>query len=230
MEFITGVFAWVGAFFVLGPIFWLISAVMFGWLIYLTEEAENHFLAVVLVSVFIWIASSANSIPFSPLVWLKWFAVYMAIGAGWSFLKWFSFLHTTKDELKSLKQNFFTSKRKNGGVRNPTEYLVDGFGDRSGKFTPEGFPEFASFLNDSNYLGIGSYGRRSKVSEIKTVSDVIPKVSDFFGRLTSWIVWWPTSAFWTILNDPIRRIARQIVNFFRGAYTRMANAVFSSEV
>lgn len=223
MEFITGVFAWVGAFFVLGPIFWLISAVMFGWLIYLTEEAENHFLAVISVSAFIWIASSANSIPFSPLVWLQWFAVYMAVGAAWSFIKWFSFLHTAKDELKNLKKQFFK------GVHDPNDYLVDGFTDCSGKFREDRFAEFAKYLNENHYLGIGNY-RRSNVAEIKTASDVIPKVSDFFARLTSWIVWWPTSAFWTILNDPIRRIARQIVNFFRGAYTRMAAAVFSSEV
>lgn len=222
MEFLSGVFAAVAAFFIIGPIFWLISAVLFGWLIFLTEEREGHFLAIVSVSAFIWLATSANGIGFEPLLWLKWFGIYLAAGAAWSFIKWFSFLHKTKDKLTSLKKSYLNRLRDRDAIAG---VLVDGYEDGSGKFLPEAFPAFAKYLKDNDYLRSGY-----KSVEINKPIDVIPSVSDNYSRLTSWIVWWPTSAFWTILNDPIRRIARQIVKVFRELYSKMGASVFSSEV
>lgn len=221
-EFFTGVLATIGALFVIGPIFWLISAVLFGWLIFLTEENDGHFMAVVSVGLFVWLATRANGIGFEPLLWLKWFGIYLAVGSAWSFVKWFSFLHKTKDRLKKLKQTYLLKYNE----ESRREILVDGYADGSGKFRPEAFPAFAEFLTNQRYLE----GRHYNSIDIEKPSDVIPNVSDNFAKLTSWIVWWPTSAFWTILNDPIRRIARQIVKVFRELYSKMAAHVFSSEV
>lgn len=225
MDFVSGVlvgFVGLFAFATLSIWFWLIAAVSFGWLIYLTEESENFFLAVVLVAVFAWLMASANefSITANPLLILKWFGVYMAVGAGWSFLKWLSFLFKTKDELKRLKRKYL-SKLTDTEVREALVADVDGYHDSNGKFEKAAFPKFAEFLKDNSYLGYQTF---------KLPSDVIPSVTQYYGKLTSWIVWWPVSAFWTILNDPIRRIAQQLVNVFRSLYERMAAAVFSSEV
>jgi len=219
MDFITGVFVgFVGlfAFATLSIWFWLIAAVSFGWLIYLTEESENFFLAVILVAAFAWLVASANdfSITTNPLLILKWFGIYMAVGACWSFLKWLSFLFKTKDELKRLKKRYMSGLTENEA----REAVVSGGG---GKFKEAAFPAFALFLRDNDYLGYQTF---------KQPSDVVPSVTQYYGKLTSWIVWWPVSAFWTILNDPIRRIARQIVKVFRSLYEQMAAAVFSSEI
>lgn len=45
---------------------------------------------------------------------------------------------------------------------------------------------------------------------------------------TMWMVWWPFSAFWTLLNDPLKRIYRMIVQHLGGMLTRMSNAVFAN--
>ncbi len=77
-------------------------------------------------------------------------------------------------------------------------------------------------------MGIGIYPRN--ISKIKKPSDVVPTVKGRFSDLTRWIVWWPMSAFWTILNDPLRRLAEALVRAFKGIYTKIALSVFSEEV
>lgn len=211
-EFFTGVFATIGAIFIFGTLwFWIVSAAVFGWLIFLTEGEEAHsiFASLILVA-FIWIMSSVNDISIiaNPLLWLKWGAIYMVIGAVWSFIKWFSFLYKQKDKLKSLKETY---------IKKNKIQLVDG------KFSHTDWPDYAKYLGQSYY-------EPNRHKTIREPTDVIPTVKGRFDDLTRWIIWWPMSAFWTILNDPLRRIARTMINALKGAYTRMAAAVFSSEV
>ncbi len=215
MEFLSGVFAalLLWPIFIIGTLwFWAFCAGVFGWMIFLTEE-DSHFFASISLVAFIWLMSSANgfSVLVNPLVWLKWGVVYFAIGSVWSFLKWFSLLHRSKDQQRKLKASYLKW--------HPDIELVDG------KFSDADFPQYAEYLNDQNYLGKNQYH-----NPIKERSDATPSLTERAGDLTRWIVWWPMSAFWTILNDPIRRIAEALVRVFKGVYTRMALSVFEGEV
>ncbi len=109
-DIITGVLATVGGLFLFGTLwFWVISSVIFGWLIFLTEGDEVHpFGAGFVLFGFIWIMASVNdfSVLANPLLWLKWAAIYLVIGVVWSIIKWFSFLHKQKDKLTNLKEAY----------------------------------------------------------------------------------------------------------------------------
>ncbi len=211
-EFFTGLLATVGGLFLFGTLwFWVVSAVIFGWLIFLTECEESHNFGAGLVLVaFIWIMSSVNDISViaNPLLWLKWAALYLVIGVVWSVIKWFSFLHKQKDILNNLKEDCVET---------------EGIGLVDKKVSDSDWPTFVKFLKDHSYAPNGH-------DKIKKRADVVPTVKGRFGDLTRWIIWWPMSAFWTILNDPLRRVAEAIVRALKGIYTNMANAVFSSEI
>lgn len=211
-EFFTGLLATVGGLFLFGTLwFWVVSSVIFGWLIFLTEGEESHTFGAGLVLVgFVWIMSSVNDISViaNPLLWLKWVTIYLVLGVIWSVIKWFSFLHKQKDKLNSLKEVYIE--------RNNLELI-------------------AKRISDSDWLGFVKYLSDQKYSpngydKIKKREDVIPTVKGRFSDLTRWIVWWPMSAFWTILNDPLRRIAEALVRALKGIYTNIANSVFSNEV
>ncbi len=209
-EFFTGIFAFLGAFFVFGTLwFWVDSVSFFGLMIYWTEEDCNYFAGIGLAAL-VWTMASVNgfSIVANPMLWIKWAVVYFAIGTMWSFLKWFSYLHGVKRTLRELKEKFIKK----------TQVVLR----KDGTFEDRDFAGFADYLRDNHYLGYGN--------EIETRSDVIPTMNDNFGDLVRWIVWWPFSAFWTILNDPIRRLAEFIVRRFRGMYEGLANSVFKNEV
>ena len=160
-----------------------------------------------------WVVSSVSSVNdisviANPLLWLKWVAVYLVVGIVWSVIKWFSFLHKQRDIHNNLKEEYIE--------RNNLELIAKRISDSD-------WLGFVKYLSDKNYAPNG-------YDKIKKRSDVIPTVKGRFSDLTRWIVWWPMSAFWTILNDPLRRLARAMVNALKGQYTKMANAVFSSEV
>lgn len=48
------------------------------------------------------------------------------------------------------------------------------------------------------------------------------------GTITMWMVYWPWSALWTLLNDPIKRLYRAIYQALTTTYQRMANWVYDS--
>jgi hypothetical protein len=209
-EFFTGILAFFGAFFVFGTLwFWVVSVAFFGLMIYWTEDDSNFFAGIGLAAS-VWTMASVNdfSIIANPMLWVKWAAIYFVLGTVWSFLKWFSYLHRVKDELRKLKDKFVTKTRV---------VLRE-----DGTFEDADFAGFADYLGDEHYLGYGH--------TIETRADVVPTMADKFGDLVRWIVWWPFSAFWTILNDPIRRLAEFIVRRFRSIYEGLAARVFKNEV
>ena len=209
MEWFTNIFAAIGALFVFGSLwFWIVGIAFFGLLTYYTEK-DSHVLATISAIVFIWIVASVNEVSLlaNPMLWLQWGGIYLGVGAFWSLLKWFSFLNQEKDELRKIKQRFLD---ENPDVK-PRE---------NGTFTDSDFADFAKFINDK------IYGHRS----VQNRSDLIPSVGEHRTELVAWIVWWPFSAFWTILNDPLRRLANFVVERMRGVYESMASRVFKNEV
>ena len=210
-ELLSSATAFIGALFVFGTLsFWIISALFLSWVIWITEVVdETHAIfATVLLALFVWVLSSVNdfTVTAHPLQWLKWIGIYLAIGTGWSILKWISLLYRYKDKLKAAKESFEEK----------------GFNLVDGKISTPDWKEFTEHLYKVGY--------KPNNQLVKTREDVIPTVKNRFGDLTRWIVWWPTSAFWTILNDPLRRIAEYIVKNLKQVYTRIADAVFSEEV
>lgn len=48
-----------------------------------------------------------------------------------------------------------------------------------------------------------------------------PEAGDFKSKIANWMVYWPWSAFWTLLNDPVRKIAC----FLRDRLTGILNKI-----
>ena len=57
---------------------------------------------------------------------------------------------------------------------------------------------------------------------------IIPAVRDHKSRVTMWMVWWPWSMIWTLLNDPIRRMWRTIWKRLQKTYAQIAARAFRS--
>lgn len=51
---------------------------------------------------------------------------------------------------------------------------------------------------------------RDEVLQAAGLKRIPPSVLDEKSRILPWMIWWPLSAAWTIVNDPIRRIFQQI--------------------
>lgn len=57
--------------------------------------------------------------------------------------------------------------------------------------------------------------------------DIPPQPHHNKSRITSWMIYWPASAVWTLLNDPLKRIYRFIYEHISSLLTRISNHIFS---
>lgn len=124
---------------------------------------------------------------------------YFVAGTVWSVVKWWFFVRNCREEYDERKAEFL---RQNG---------VEGTAVPD-KLKPK-WKENLSF----------GYGRRnSRLGE-----DVIPKAAKHKGRIMTWMCYWPWSMVWTVLNDPVKRLFKQIYLQIQGLLQSISNRAFS---
>ena len=87
------------------------------------------------------------------------------------------------------------------------------------------FKWYAFLLNERDYFR--KHGARDESWRKK---EYPPKVSVHRTDLIAWIIYWPFSLLWTLVNDPIRRIATAIYRQIEGLLQAMSNNVFKNDV
>jgi hypothetical protein len=55
-----------------------------------------------------------------------------------------------------------------------------------------------------------------------------PKVRQNKSRITLWMMYWPWSAVWTVINDPVRKIFAAIFHELQGLYQKIADSVYKN--
>ena len=200
---------------------WVVPVVFFFIILAFAENEKNFFAGISLIIFTAIMYHSGFIILTDPWVVAKYFAYYFAIGALWSTIKWWRYLTGKANNFKVSKVKFI--KRLNQINKDNPDFLQMGATHKT-KIPEEINTRFKDFIIDE--LGL-SYSQRAVNREDKTISEiVIPTAQDNKERITTWILWWPTSLFWTILNDPLVKLANAIYDRFQGIYSRISNMVF----
>lgn len=84
------------------------------------------------------------------------------------------------------------------------------------------------------HYAVRKYNEWQSVSNDRTMADYsrihgirLPlQVSDYKMMIVSWLVYWPLSAVWTLLNDPIRRLVNEIYNKIAGTLQSISDTAF----
>lgn len=209
---------WLAALFIVtGMWVWFWAAVCF-FVVLAFSENEKNFFAFVTVGAFIALMhhSEVFSIFVDPLTALTWLAVYFLAGSGWSIVKWFSFTRKEGERFGELKLEYLTILNKHNDLDKQFEVDIKTVIPEELIFT------FNKFLTEKYYR----YRLNPDYDE-RTLAGVIPSALQNKERLVTWILWWPTSAFWTILNDPLIRFANWIYGRFQGLYKKIAHRNFA---
>jgi len=200
--------------------FWTFSALAF-FVIMAFAENEKNFWAFITLGVFIglmeWSGSTTilNTITSNPLVIIKWAALYFVIGSVWSIIKWFSYVSNKAKEFGEKKLAYIIKYNAVGSERikvtNQEFYELE-----VSVKTP--IPEISTedFLSFLRKVGYMTYSANS----------IIPSATNNKDRLVSWIIWWPTSALWTLINDPIRKLAEKLYGSLQGVYSKISQQAF----
>jgi hypothetical protein len=185
--------------------FWATIAVFAIALIYLVEEESGGMATFTLILSLLFLNFIAKLGIFvyvlhNPLSALGWVGAYLAVGVVWSVVKWGFFLHGQLDKYKEAKATFLAS-------RNAKE------------LTPELSKAFKKYLNDE-YTGynVGSYKRVV----------INPQVTDYKSTIIFWMSYWPFSATWTLINDPVRKVYQFMYNRLRNMLQAISDRMFKS--
>lgn len=127
---------------------------------------------------------------------------YFVVGTAWSVVKWFLFALKRKEEYLEAKEHWRVEDEQREAFDRDRQNLV-----KTGPTKWEDSARRAGFLNRKGTL--------------------VPLVRENKERVMLWMVYWPWSALWTIINDPIKRLFRHIFNMIQDALQVVANRVFA---
>jgi len=82
----------------------------------------------------------------------------------------------------------------------------------------------------TEHQGTTSYEASVILKNAGLASKVPPKVGDHKARIMGWMMLWPASMVWTVLNDPVRWVFEEIYARIGGGLQRISNHVFRDVV
>lgn len=133
------------------------------------------------------------------------FVGYFVVGSFYSMMKFWCFLQKIKDRYLSYR----------------VSWLVRELGDFKGG-TNDSYETYA--IPDELK---GKWTNSLETMERGVVFDFAAgklRVSRYKSLITSWIVWWPISGIWFIINDPVKRIANWLFEKFKSIYSKIYRA------
>ncbi len=135
----------------------------------------------------------------SPWLALTFIAGYAVIGSVWSIIKFRFYISNKKEEFRNMKEGWLDNQGINGEIVPPTREA-----------------------DWRKYIGTRGWN----LIEIQTKRGMV-KIPERFrlrkhkGRLMTWVGFWPVSFIWTMINDPIRKMSREIYRKLSGIYQRI---------
>lgn len=116
-------------------------------------------------------------------------SIYVAVGIGWSFGKWWFFVHDKSERRKRAHTAFLEQHQMT-------------------QMHPELVYQWSHSL---------AFNETRK-----------PRAREHIDRLVLWSCYWPWSFVWTMLNDPVRKLFRSLVEQLHGWYDAVATRAYDA--
>ena len=185
--------------------FWMLLVVHFFVLLALIEYEKVGWatlsLGVVFAALyFLGDFNIASAVLQNPLAAALVLGGYFVAGTAWSIAKWYLYVTDLSNKCKELKTEFLQRR------------------DVSSSVIPDSLKkEWRETL--SSQFG---YSR----SPLSLNGSLAPKVSDHKGRIMTWMCYWPWSFVWTMINDPVKKLFRQIYLRIQGLLQSISDRAF----
>lgn len=191
-------------FFVIGGVFfWLLAIIITVLLTALIEWERPVLSGFTLIFTFLVLAFLGNfnifaEIQAHPFISLGVFVGYFAVGTLYSIGRWWLFIHNRTSGLKKLKKEFLEFRKLPAG-------------SKISRLDRERKKEWRSALRGINR---GDFHK--------------PEINENKRKILTWMVYWPWSFVWTILNDPVTKLFKQIFNQLRFIYEEITARAYAS--
>jgi hypothetical protein len=188
--------------------FWFAALIPFLILIALVENERSGWAMFTVIATFVALVSLGN------LNWLDWivhhpltiigaFVAYVLAGMGWGVAKWSFYVAKLAAKYETYKAEFIS---KHGALTDETvsNEIRKNRGYNSNELTNRDF--FKRIVGEK---------RLSR-----------PNLAANRGRIMFWMSYWPASAVWTLLNDPITHLYRIIYAKMIRVFEGITNSMF----
>ena len=193
--------------FLIGSLsFWILILIEFILLLALVEYERPGlgFLSLLGVGILLKVFADVNLLEY--VIQFPWHTAlgalgYFTIGTVWSIFKWYFFVREKREKYLAAKEEYEKSpersfQRERGAVAEVTDFP-----------TPWEKSMVRSMLLNSKH-------------------GIIPLPGDNKSRILMWMAYWPWSAFWTLINDSVKKVYKFIYENISGLLLRISKAAF----
>lgn len=139
-----------------------------------------------------------------PIVSALWVFGYFVVGFLWSFVKWWLYVHKKAEEFSRIRHGFLIGRQISYNRKAVTH------------------PELGNITEDTKIPENLMDEWKSHIS----CHGVIPRVRDNKGKISMWVIYWPASMVWSLVNDFVKKFIRIIVMKCRKIYEGITKRAF----
>ena len=173
-------------------------------LLFAIEYEKAGWATITLITVFTLLAFFGNfniaiAVRTHPIESVLCLGGYFVFGTFWSITKWWFFVRARKATYDEYKAEFLKKHNINS-------------------ITSDCKSQFKEFMD--NYRS----GRRYWENELSWEK---PIAKDNKSRIMTWMVYWPWSMVWTLLNDPVKKMFKAIYNRIVVVFDKISDNIYS---
>lgn len=229
----TGFFTGILTFLLLPWVSYIVITIFFIALIIFHERGQigwSHIVFIIIVAylLFKFNITDFKSIINNPLPILKWVIIYLIVGMAWSFLKWYLYLRNTLEEFNNTKEQIASSIKQTSNEKYDKEIfkrkLFSVF-----QYEKNGIKiEQSAIIETINVVLSEGKETKSVPLDIHEYKIINPQITKCKALVVSWIMHWPASLVWTLINDPIKKIINYIFKFIKSTFQKISDKMFKS--
>ena len=160
--------------------------------------------------------------------------IYAVIGVLWSFAKWYFKLSGVRDTYLELKEKYVKQHKPVNFLQAQPELSDEELqaltkDEAIARDThAEVHLNFFSWVRNSMHIYDGSVSKSDVLADpANIVKSIKPLAMNHKSSITQWIAFWPVSFAWTIINDPVRKVANYIFSRIKGTFQKMSDSMFA---
>lgn len=141
--------------------------------------------------------------------------LYFFIGTVWAFARWFLHLLNVRTSFVDFKLAFMYDNKI-------TDTDVKSWGGTAVcEFAKQIQRRFRTYVNYDVPVD-----HKDLFDPAEITHAIKPVAARNKSNICQWIVFWPVSCVWTVIDDPIRRLVRFIFNSIKSTLQRMSDSIF----
>lgn len=195
-------------------------------------EYENHIGSFASVLIFLGILCYAgnghailSAVIENPLLIVLAIISYVILGVLVAIGKWWLHVHDTLERRRERKAKFFESDLPSilASLERDAKYPRGADQQIINQSIEDVKHDLSAKVMNHEYVLL-------KWAEVETPSIAKPDVAKNKQRIIGWIAYWPPVLIWSLLNDPIRRLANYSYRMVKGFMGSIADSVWAGEV